>query len=179
MRPFPVRASRALAFIGICASAPLLHLALANTAGPGQGSSRLLIVSLAALSAAPHTTVYLTLLIAFGITVLPGREPLCAVLARKMHGPISDGLAAYAGTITRVWCVFFAGQLSISFILLLTAPLTVWSLFVNVLNLPLVAALYAAEYTYRAINWSEGRHTLSDVLRLIGHVRETVSKPAS
>ena len=51
--------------------------------------------------------------------------------------------------MTRAWSLFFAGQLAGSLVLLVFAPRWAWSLFVNVVDLPLVAAMFGAEFTCR------------------------------
>jgi uncharacterized membrane protein len=62
--------------------------------------------------------------------------------------------------------VFFAGQVAVSALLLAFAPLSAWSLFVNVLNVPLIALMFAAEYLYRVTRYPDHpRTTLPGMLR--------------
>ena len=56
------------------------------------------------------------------------------------------------------WCLFFAAQVLISALLFTAASLDTWSLFVNVLNLPLVALMFAAEYLYRVTRYRHFPH---------------------
>jgi hypothetical protein len=175
---------RALAFIGLSCLPLFVHVALAMDGGAplclGLDATRLVALSLVAASALPHTLVYLGLLAAFGVTLLPGREPLITVLAGKMYGPISREMRAYTRGVTWAWCAFFAAQLVTSLLLFLWAPLPVWSFFVNVLNLPLVVVMFVAEHAYRMVHLRNApRHGLSDVIRIAGYLRESLSKPAS
>ena len=63
--------------------------------------------------------------------------------------PLPRGVAVYTRRVTQAWSLFFAGQLVTSAALLAFAPRPVWSLFVNVLDLPLVALMFVAEYACR------------------------------
>jgi len=101
--------------------------------------------SLIAAAAIPHTVAYLGLLTVFGTSLLPGRDALITSLARHIHAPISDEMAAYTRMLTWIWSAFFAAQLSVSLLLFLFAPLHAWSFFVNVLNLPLLAIMVVGE----------------------------------
>jgi uncharacterized membrane protein len=94
-------------------------------------------------------------------------------MARKLHGTISEEVRIYTRQATYAWCVFFAMQLTISVVLFLFAPLVVWSFFVNVLDLPLVAAMFAGEYLFR-IHWLKNppRHSLSAILSMIADIRK-------
>ncbi|HEY4968937.1 MAG TPA: hypothetical protein VII35_03470, partial [Steroidobacteraceae bacterium] len=58
-------------------------------------------------------------------------------------------IARYTRGVTIAWCCFFAFQLCVSLTLFLAAPLVVWSLYVNVLDLPLIALMFTGEYLYR------------------------------
>jgi uncharacterized membrane protein len=47
--------------------------------------------------------------------------------------------------------VFFAAQLIASALLFALAPLNAWSLFINLLNLPLLALMFAGQWVYRMV----------------------------
>jgi uncharacterized membrane protein len=136
--------------------------------------------SLVAASAVPHTVVYLGLLAVFGTSLLPGRDALVTALARHMHGPISDDMAAYTRKLTWLWCGFFAAQLSGSLLLLLFAPLATWSFFVNVLNLPLLVLMFVAEYALRGFGLrNPPRHGLAYMTGMAAFIRQKMSKQPS
>src|SRR5579872_7013024 len=78
-------------------------------------------------SALTHWAIYGGLLLTFGLTLRPGREPLVTAMARKLHGAIPDELAVYTRRVTVAWCCFFAAQLTTSITLFLFAPLVIWS----------------------------------------------------
>ena len=177
-------AKRALAFIGLGCVPLVVHVALAvnGWAHPGSepAAARLVTVSLVAASALPHTLVYLGLLTAFGVTLLPGRDPLITALASRMYGAISPEIRRYTRGVTWAWCAFFAAQLTASLLLFLLAPLPVWSFFVNVLNLPLVVLMFAGEHAYRMVRLRDApRHGLADVLRIAAYLKESIAKQAS
>jgi uncharacterized membrane protein len=106
---------------------------------------------LAAAYGIPHTVIYCALLWFFGQTLRRGQEPLVSRLARRVHGALPPEMAEYTRRVTCAWCVFFAAQLAISIFLFNFAPLGLWSLFVNVLNFPLLALMFIGEYGYRRV----------------------------
>jgi uncharacterized membrane protein len=99
----------------------------------------------------PHAAAYLVLLWYFGRSLRGGRVPVITRLARRIRGTLSGQLERYTRRLTAAWCAFFAAQLACSAALLAFAPLETWSFFVNVLNVPLVAAMFAGDYAYRFI----------------------------
>ena len=107
----------------------------------------------------PHATAYLLLLWYFGRSLGGGREPLITRLARRIRGTLSPELERYTRWLTVAWCVFFAAQIACSAALLAFAPLETWSFFVNVLNVPLVAAMFLGDYAYRFARLRDQRIT--------------------
>jgi len=99
----------------------------------------------------PHLAIYLLLLAWFASSLLPGREPLVTFMARHVHDVMPPALVAYTRRVTVAWCVFFLAMAVTSVALFAWAPVGVWSAFVNLLNLPLVAAMFVAEYLWRMI----------------------------
>lgn len=97
----------------------------------------------------PYLTVYCFLLWLFGRTLRPGRQPLVTRLATHVHGELPAEIARYTRQVTWAWCVFFAAMALTSMLLFLFEPLSIWSVFNNLLNLPLVVAMYLGEYAWR------------------------------
>ena len=104
---------------------------------------------LAAAYGIPHAAIYLALLWLFGHTLLPGKEPLITRLARRVHGVLQPDLEPYTRRLTVAWCGFFFAQLAISGLLFEFASPGSWSFFVNLMNFPLLALMFAGEYLYR------------------------------
>ncbi len=105
----------------------------------------------------PHVGAYLFMLWFFGHTLMPGREALITRLARHMHGTLPPEIERYTIHVTTAWCLFFAGMVLTSLLLFFLAPLAVWSVF-NLLNLPLVVAMFMAEYLYRILRYPNFSH---------------------
>ena len=105
----------------------------------------------------PHVGVYLFMLWLFGHTLMPGREALITRLAHHIHGTLPAEIERYTLHVTRAWCLFFAGMALTSLLLFFLAPLAVWSVF-NLLNLPLVVAMFLAEYLYRILRYPNFSH---------------------
>jgi uncharacterized membrane protein len=125
-------------------------------------------------SACTHWTIYGGLLLTFALTLRPGHEPLVTAITRRLHGTVPNELAAYTRRVTVAWCCFFAVQLATSVTLLLFSPLVVWSLFVNILDIPLVVAMFAAEYMVRV--WclkDPPRHSVAAIVNMITQIRKT------
>jgi uncharacterized membrane protein len=97
-----------------------------------------------------HTIAYGGLLIWFILSLRPGREPVVTTFARQMRKTMPNSVLRYTRKLTAAWCGFFAGQLLTSLSLLWLAPYDVWSAFVNIWNLPLVAVMILGEYCVRS-----------------------------
>jgi uncharacterized membrane protein len=125
-------------------------------------------LNLTAMPGIPHALVNLSLLIAFGCTLLPGREALLTRVVVAVRGPMPPDMILHTRRVTIAWCCFFAAQLIGSLLLYLFAPLEIWSFFINVLNLPLVVLMFVLEGTYRYFRFRDiplGR--LSDLSRIV------------
>jgi uncharacterized membrane protein len=108
-------------------------------------------LGLAAVSGISHATAYLFLLWYFGRTLARGKEPMIARFARNVHGTLQPEMELFTRKLTIAWCVFFAAQLIASALLFAFAPLDTWSLFINLLNLPLLALMFAGQWVYRLV----------------------------
>lgn len=135
----------------------------------------------------------------FGHTLLRGRTPLIAQLISLLHADDDPGAEvwSYARSLTFVWTMFFIALASSNLLLAalaepdglllaagVTPPLTVpqdwWSLFANLIDYLLVAALFGIEYAYRRRRFPQQpyrnmidflRRTLATLPRLIGRAR--------
>ena len=124
-------------------------------------------------SGLPHAFIYIGLLAIFGASLRPGREPLVTALSRQMYAVVPAEMAAYTRGVTWAWCAFFAAQLLMSLALFLLAPRAVWSLFVALLNLPLIALMFVGEHTLRPFLLKNApRHSVEDVRRFIAYIKE-------
>ncbi len=161
----------------------LSHLAIMRTSGvPLTLAPRLAPLaklSFVTVSALTHWAIYATLFVSFAMTLRPGREPLISAMARRLHGPVPAPLARYTRRVTMAWSGFFLAQLVVSVTLFVFAPLVVWSFFVNILDLPLVAAMFAAEYAVRLRCLADPpRHSLAEIMAMVADVRKPREEPA-
>lgn len=106
----------------------------------------------------PTLTVYAFLLWLFGRTLRPGRESLITRLATHVHGELPAEIARYTRRVTWAWCVFFVAMAVTSMLLFLLGPLPIWSVFNNLLNMPLVVAMYLGEYAWRLWRYPNFSH---------------------
>src|SRR5262245_58814693 len=127
-----------LAFIGF---GPLAHLGLRDSLG------------VAAAAGVIPAGAYSFLLWFFGRTLRAGSEPLITRVARSLRGPLPPQKASFTRGMTVAWCVFFAAQLLGSALLLALAPFDVWSVFINVLDVPLVVVMFVVMHAYRGLRF--------------------------
>jgi uncharacterized membrane protein len=79
---------------------------------------------------------------------------------------MSPALARYTRGVTLAWTIFFGAVATVSVALFFLAPRPLWSAFANLLTLPLVGAMFAAEYAVRVrVLPPEERGGLADAAR--------------
>ena len=121
---------------------------------------------LLALSGVSHLAINTVLLALFGSTLLPGRTPLVVAIGRRVDPNFTPALARYARQVTWAWCAFFVAQIAGSALLLGWAPRAAWSLFINILDMPLLASMFVAESVVRRMRFPAHPHvTLSTLMR--------------
>ena len=99
-----------------------------------------------------HVATQLFLCSLFARTLGAGHTALITQFARRVHGGVlAPAQQAYTRRATVAWALFFALDAFVSLVLFAFAPLTVWSIFANVLTLPLVAAMFIGEYLVRRL----------------------------
>jgi uncharacterized membrane protein len=96
-----------------------------------------------------HVAMFAALGAWFGLTLRPGRDALVSRFAHFSEGALSAEGIAYTRRVTLAWTLFFAAVASTSVALFFLAPLELWSAFANLLTLPLVGAMFVAEYAVR------------------------------
>jgi uncharacterized membrane protein len=98
-----------------------------------------------------HVSFNLAMAVLFGHTLLSGREPMCSRFASVVHGSLTPAVARYTRRITAAWMLFFIAMAGVSTLLFALTSIVSWSTFANYLMLPLVAAMFIAEYGYRRL----------------------------
>jgi uncharacterized membrane protein len=125
-------------------------------------------VSVIGCSALGHWSIYASLLATFALTLRSGQVPLITAMAYRLHGALSDEMISYTRGVTIAWALFFAAQLLTSIVLFCFAPLTAWSVFVNLLDIPLVVTMFAAEYAVRLrVLRHPPRHSLAMIVEMV------------
>jgi uncharacterized membrane protein len=100
------------------------------------------------LSLVQESGVYSLLGLTFSRSLLRNHVALCTQLADKLHGPLSSLEVLYTRRVTAAWAVFFF-IIAASILLFLRTPLRIWSIYSNFCVLPLVGAMFVAEYLVR------------------------------
>lgn len=98
---------------------------------------------------AQHVGINLALGLVFGRTLLQGRQPLCTFFATFLHTRMSAAVAHYTRQVTVAWTGFFFCVAATSVLLFFSAPLEIWSVFANLLTLPLVGLMFLADHLVR------------------------------
>jgi uncharacterized membrane protein len=123
-----------------------------------------------ASSAIPHAIAYISVLTVFASSLAPGRKAIVTVFAERSRGELPPSLLLYTRRVTWAWCLFCSAQLIGSLGLLLFAPAQVWSTFVNVCNMPLLAAMFCGEFAWRKWRHGAPRERLTDGFRMAGQI---------
>lgn len=117
-----------------------------------------------------HALAYLSLLGWFSVSLLPNHEPVITILAQRVRRTMPDRVVRYTRHVTIAWCIFFLAQLIASAVLLATASEAVWSVFVGLLNVPLIAGMVLVEFGCRRLIFRREPHTgLGDTLLAMRH----------
>ncbi len=96
-----------------------------------------------------HTSIYLGLTWLFGRSLRPGHEPLVTSLAATVEPTLTTTMRRYTRQVTWLWTLYGPVQIALSLILLASAPLALWSAFVNLGDLPLLVCVLLGEYGFR------------------------------
>lgn len=96
-----------------------------------------------------HIGVNIVLAFFFGSSLFHQRRPLCTVLASTVHPEMTPELLRYTRQVTAAWTLFFVLSAAVSAGLFFLAPIAVWSIYANLLMLPLVGAMFVLESLIR------------------------------
>ncbi len=114
-----------------------------------------------------HLGTNLALATLFGRSLLGGGEALITQLAKAVHhGEISERKRRYTRQATLAWTLFFLGNALVSAMLWLFSPQSAWSVFANLLSMPLLACMFVAEHVWRSVALPpDERPSIADVVR--------------
>jgi uncharacterized membrane protein len=101
----------------------------------------------------PHLVTNLFLMWLFARTLKDGREPLITSIARRVHGSLKPEIEIYTRRVTYAWSLFFLLQVAVSLGLYIFASLQAWSMYINILNVPLIILMFVCEYSYRILRY--------------------------
>lgn len=169
---FSLGSPQAARFAGLLVALPLLAFGTwllrrpaptARLAGAALAIGALVLASSHALSPALcyfllQMAVYLAVFWLFAQSLRAGRQPLVTAMARSVHGNLPTPIERYTRRVTRYWCGILALLATVSTALFLFASLPVWSFFANVLNAPLLAGAFVAEYLWRLARYPQFSH---------------------
>lgn len=108
----------------------------------------------------PHLVTNLFLMWLFARTLKDGREPLITSIARRVHGSLKPEIEIYTRHVTYAWSLFFLLQVAVSLGLYIFASLQTWSMYINVLNVPLIILMFVCEYTYRILRFRDHQSSI-------------------
>lgn len=128
---------------------PLAILLTAGLAGLLYVSWPLLKQNFGLFYLVQESGVYGLLGVTFTRSLMLNRVALCTQLADKVHGPLSPREVLYTRRVTAAWAIFFFAVAAVSVLLFVFAPFRIWSVYINFCTLPLVGAMFGAEYLIR------------------------------
>ena len=96
-----------------------------------------------------HVAIHLLLAFVFGSTLAAGREPLVSALARRVHGGLTPGMAAYSRKVNVAWTVYFVAMALVSIVVFVAAPFALWATFANLVTPLAIIAMFVGEYLLR------------------------------
>lgn len=108
----------------------------------------------------PHLVTNLFLMWFFARTLKDGREPLITSIARRVHGSLKPDIEIYTRRVTYAWSLFFLLQVVVSVGLYIFASLQAWSMFINILNVPLIILMFVCEYSYRILRYRDHQSSI-------------------
>jgi uncharacterized membrane protein len=121
---------------------------------------------LSGLYLAQHLGTNLTLVLYFGRSLGAGRTPVCTTFAAVVHPAMPPRVARYTRRLTLAWTLFFVLSAATSALLYAFATTQAWSLFSNVLYLPSLILMFAAEgLVRRCVLPPEERCGIADSIR--------------
>lgn len=85
----------------------------------------------------------------FGRTLTGRRQPLVTRIAAMVHEEMSPELNRYTRQVTLAWTLFFIACALTSIGLFYLAPIEAWSVFANILSLPLMGLMFLVENEVR------------------------------
>lgn len=114
------------------------------------GCWRFLRGNVALLYYLQHVGANLALAVLFGRSLFGNGDPLVTHFARLAHyGVLTDAQLRYTRRVTVAWTVFFVTTAALSTALFVFSTPTAWSVFANLLGLPLLGLMFAGEYLFR------------------------------
>lgn len=96
-----------------------------------------------------HAGIYAMLGLMFGRTLGAGKTPLCTQMAVFMHDEMTTRIVRYTRQVTLAWTIYFFATATISTLLYFFASFEAWSVFANVLGLPLMGTMFVVEFAIR------------------------------
>jgi uncharacterized membrane protein len=121
----------------------LLYLAIATAALVCLGAGIELALYL------PPIVFNLMFALGFARTLRPGAVPMVERFMRLHHGEeLSPALHRYARRLTLAWTALFVAGALTAILLAVFASIESWSLFANVINYLLIAALFIGQFVY-------------------------------
>lgn len=114
-----------------------------------------------------HLGTNLALAVLFGRSLFGPGEALVTQFARIAHGGIVSPLKArYTRQVTIAWTLFFLANAVVSAALFGLGHLTAWSIFANLLPVPLIVLMFAIEHLCRLHALpADDRSSVADTIR--------------
>jgi uncharacterized membrane protein len=118
------------------------------------------------------------LLVVFGATLLPGREPLVTAIGESARGPLSATMRRYTANVTRMWVIVFAALIAEALIGWWLADPVIWSWLMHIVNPMVITVLFVGEFVLRKHWFPDHPHpTFFDYLAIVRDARPARTRP--
>lgn len=126
--------------------------------------------SAVAVVLAPSIVLNLLLLLMFGHTLLPGREPLITRFRRLEFGHVAPIFVSYTRGLTMAWTLLFAVATAASVAAAAWGDFALWS-WISFIGVPAASlSLFLGEHIYRAVRYGpEGCSSPLRTVRILLH----------
>jgi uncharacterized membrane protein len=111
---------------------------------------------LAMLAAVPHVVLYGGLLLLFARSLRRGQMPVVMRLALMVERGMTPAMLRYTRQVTIAWAIFFVAMIGAGCAIAVAAPVRMAVLMM--LDLPLVALMFALEYAVRRLRFPAHQH---------------------
>ena len=118
----------------------------------------------------PPVVIPLLFWTVFTQSLLPGNVALVTAIGEQSRGPLDKPMRNYTRRVTIIWSILLGCMVLWSALLPWLGSVQLWSLFANVINYVLIAAMFVGEFAYRRWRFKSHDHpSFLQYLKIVIH----------